>query len=50
MSPASARKQSNVVDLMKSAGVYCLGVDIEFDKGREVSDRATPIDFEKMLG
>lgn len=42
-------KQPSLVELMKSAGVYRLGVDIDFEEGRQAPDRATPIDFEKMF-
>ena len=42
-------KQPSLVELMKNAGVYRLGVDIDFEEGRQALDRATPIDFEKMF-
>jgi prevent-host-death family protein len=42
-------KQPSIVDLMKSAGVYGLGLDLEVDEGRETPHRATPIEFEKMF-
>jgi prevent-host-death family protein len=40
-------KQPSIVDLMKSAGVYGVGLDV--DEGREAPDRATPIEFDKMF-
>jgi prevent-host-death family protein len=42
-------KQPSIVDLMKSAGVYGLGLDLEDDEGREAPDRATPIEFDKIF-
>ena len=42
-------KQPSIVELMKSAGVYGLGLDLDVDGGREAPDRATPLDFDKMF-
>jgi prevent-host-death family protein len=42
-------KRPNLIDLMKSSGVYALGIEIDFEEGRDAPDRATPIDFDKMF-
>jgi prevent-host-death family protein len=42
-------KQPTIIELMKVAGVYGLGADIDFDTGGEVPGRATPLDVDKMF-
>lgn len=42
-------KKPNFVDFMKSSGVYALGIEVDFEEGRDAPLRGTPIDFEKMF-
>jgi antitoxin Phd len=42
-------KKPNLVEMMKQSGVYALGIEIDFEEGRDAPDRGTPINFEKMF-